>query len=70
MQQYSTTNLGIGEFTFLASEVVHSGLSNLTVTTLQGTQQKGPQFVEFYPDEANVYQTVLDTFYTPVDDVE
>ena len=70
VQQYSTTNLGIGEFTFLASEVVHSGLSNLTVTTLQGTQQKGPQFVEFYPDEANVYQTVLDTFYTPVDDVE
>lgn len=70
VQQYSTTNLGIGEFTFLASEVVHSGLSNLTVTTLQGTQQKGPQFVEFYPDEAVVYQTVLDTFYTPVDDVE
>lgn len=70
VQQYSTTNLGIGEFTFLASEVVHSGLSNLTVTTLQGTQQKGPQFVEFYPDEANVYQTVLDTFYTPVDDVD
>lgn len=70
VQDYSTTNLGISEFTFLASKLVNSGLSDLNITTLSGTQQKGAQFVEFYPDEASTYQTVLDTFYTPVDDAE
>lgn len=66
--QYSTTNLGLNEFSFLASTLLKYGMSELDVTTLAGEAVKGSQYVEFHPDQESVYQTVLDVFYTPVDD--
>ncbi|OUP05967.1 LCP family protein [Collinsella sp. An2] len=66
--EYSTTNLGLSEFSFLATKLIQNGMSQLDVTTLQGEATKGSQYVEFHPDMASVYETVLDTFYVPVSD--
>lgn len=66
--EYSTTNLGLSEFSFLAAQLIQNGMSQLDVTTLQGEAVKGTQYVEFYPDMTSVYETVLDTYYTVVDE--
>lgn len=64
--EYGFTNLGASEFAYLASLLVEHGMDSLDVTTLAGTPSKGVQYVEYELDQASVYQTVLDVFYTPV----
>lgn len=64
---YSVTNLGLNEFSYLASTVVGHGISSLDVVTLQGEAQQGDLYMEYYLDQDSVYQTVLDVYYTQVD---
>lgn len=64
---YSVTNLGLNEFSYLASTVVSHGISSLDVVTLQGEAQQGDVYMEYYLDQDSVYQTVLDVYYTQVD---
>lgn len=64
---YSVTNLGLNEFSYLASTVVNHGISSLDVVTLQGEAKQGDLYMEYYLDQDSVYQTVLDVYYTQVD---
>ncbi len=66
--QYSTTNLGLDEFSYLATVLLSHGMSQLDVVTLGGEPVKGEQYVEYHLDQQSVYETVLDVFYTPVED--
>lgn len=67
MGDYTWTNLGLDEFSYLATTMLEHGLTSIDVVTLQGTMQQGDTFAEFYLDQDNVKQTVVDTFYHPVD---
>ena len=66
MGSYTWTNLGLDEFSYLATTMLDHGLSSFDMVTLQGTMQQGDQFAEFYLDQDNVNQTVVDTFYHEV----
>ena len=44
-----------------------SGVGQIGLRTLTGTMQKGETYMEYYLDESSVEQTVVDTFYTPVE---
>lgn len=66
-REYSVTNLGLGEFSYLASEMLLHGISSMEVVTLPGETVEGPEFVECYLDQDAVYQTVLDVYYERVD---
>ena len=66
--QYSTTNLGLSEFSYLASKVIENGMSQIDVTTLTGEAVQGARYMEYYLDETSTYETVLDVYYTLVDD--
>lgn len=66
--KYATTNLGVDEFAALATTLLANGMSSLEVTTLQGEATQGPQYLEYHLDRQSVYETVLDVFYTPVED--
>ena len=68
--EYATTNLGVQEFTYLATVLLQNGMSELEVTTLAGEAVMGSQYVEYYLDEESVYQTVLDVYYTPIGTVD
>lgn len=63
---YSVTNLGLNEFSYLASAMVGHGISSLDVVTLQGQAQQGEKYMEYYLDQDSVYQTVLDVYYKQV----
>lgn len=65
-RDYGITNLGVDDFTYLASTVLNTGVSSVDVTTLQGEMQQGKKFAEFYLDKTNVYETVLDVYYHEV----
>ena len=67
MGDYTWTNLGLDEFSYLATTMLEHGLTSFDVVTLQGAMQQGDTFAEFYLDQDNVKQTVVDTFYHPVD---
>lgn len=67
MQNYATTNLGVGEFGYLASVLMDKGISDVNMVTLEGSMVQGESFAEFTLDTAYTYQVVLDTFYTPVE---
>ena len=60
---YAVTNLGLNEFSYLASSVLATGITSVDMTTLQGTMQQGDKFAEFYLDKTNVYETVLNVYY-------
>ncbi len=60
------TNLGVDDFTYLASTVLNTGISSINVVTLQGEMKQGNVFAEFYLDKANVYETVLSVYYHEV----
>lgn len=66
MGDYTWTNLGLDEFSYLATTMLEHGLTSFDVVTLQGTMQQGDTFAEFYLDQDDVKQTVVDTFYHPV----
>lgn len=64
------TNLGVDDFTYLASTVLNTGITGVDVTTLQGEMQQGKKFAEFYLDKTNVYETVLNVYYHEVGEAE
>ena len=64
---YAVTNLGLNEFSYLASSVLATGITSVNMTTLQGTMQQGDKFAEFYLDKTNVYETVLNVYYHEVE---
>ena len=66
-QEYSTTNLGVSEFSYLASEMISNGVNDVSVYSLDGTMTLGASgYAEYNLDKDSVYQTVLDVYYTQV----
>lgn len=65
--EYSITNLGINEFSYLATSVLQSGITALDVVTLDGEMVQGEKYAEFNLDATSVYETVLSVYYTQVD---
>lgn len=72
--EYSTKNITLSDATYMASILLSKGVMNFEATTIQGTMKQSDRlenadvvFAEFYPDEDNVMETVLDTFYTQID---
>ncbi len=69
LSQYSYTNIGIPEFTYLASHFMAYGIDSFSVDSLQGEMTIGQDgYQEFHLDKDAVYRTVLDVYYTPVED--
>ena len=60
---YTCTNLGLEEYTYLADSMLSSGFSSLEVTSLDGEMEQGETFAEFYLDKDALRQEVIDTFY-------
>ena len=67
-QGYTWTNLGFDRFSYLASTMLAKGMTSFDVVTLDGEMGEGETYAEFHLNQDAVYQTVLDTYYTPVDE--
>ncbi len=72
--KYSQSNISLSNATYLGTLVLSKGIRDFDGTTLQGEMKPSDNpliaevvHAEFYPDEDNVMQTVLSTFYTQVD---
>lgn len=63
---YTWTNLGVDEVSFLGSTMLGKGVTDFNVVSLQGTMGAGDKHAEFTLDQDSVYQTVIDTFYHEV----
>lgn len=64
---YTWTNLGIDQFSYLASTMLSHGMTSFDVVTLDGEMVSGENHSEFILDKDSVYRVVLDVFYSPVD---
>ena len=62
---YLVSNLGLSDLTYLVANSMDA-LSNVRFLSIKGDTVMGEKYVEFYPDSTNVYETVLEAFYTPV----
>lgn len=62
--QYTWTNLGIDEFSYVASIVAQHGIGDFELLTLQGDLVEQNGHAAMMLDEESVTQTVLDVFYT------
>lgn len=67
-QNYTWTNLGFDQFSYLASTMLSHGMTSFDVVALDGVMGEGDTYAEFHLDQDAVFQTVLDTYYTPADE--
>lgn len=65
--EYSITNLGVSEFSYLATSVLSNGITSLDVVTLTGEMEQGEKYAEYYLDKNATYETVLSVYYHQVD---
>ena len=61
---YTCTNLGVDEFTYIASTMMERGISGVDVVSLNGTMSSEGNHAAYYLDQESVFQTVLDVFYS------
>lgn len=66
--EYTWTNLGFDQFSYLVSEMLAHGMTSFNVVSLDGEMAQGESHAEFYLDQDSVYRTVLETYYTPVEE--
>lgn len=64
---FTYTNLGIDEYSYLVDTMLSHGISSFDVTSLEGEMKQGETFAEFYLDKDALRQEVIDTFYTQVE---
>ena len=72
--KYSQTNLSLNNATYIGSLLLSKGITDFETYSLKGEMKASedslmPDVVhaEFYPDEDNLMETVLDVFYTQID---
>lgn len=63
---YTWTNLGFEQFSYLISQMLDHGMTSFNVVSLEGEMAPGAAHAEFHLDADSVYRTVLETYYTPV----
>lgn len=68
---YSSTDISLSNATYLASLLLSKGITDFETVTLEGEMKASDKeeysdyvYAEFYPDEDNLMEVVLDTFYT------
>ena len=61
--EYTCTNLGVEEYSYLVDTMLEHGFAGLETTSLSGEMQQGETFAEFYLDKDALRQEVIDTFY-------
>lgn len=66
--EYAITNLGPNEFSYLASVVQQNGMTALNATALTGEMSQPGKNSEYTIDQKAAYETVLNTYYTPVEE--
>ena len=66
MSQYMTTGLTLADATFLLGTFLNHG-ATFEFTALKGELGRLGENAVYYLDESNVYETVLDIYYTKVD---
>lgn len=66
--EYTWTNLGFDQFSYLVSEMLAHGMTSFNVVSLDGEMAQGESHAEFYLDQDSVYRTVLETYYTLVEE--
>lgn len=64
--QYTWTNLGIEEFSYMASIMAKHCASDFEIRTLEGEFSSQNGHAVLYFDQDGVTQTVLEVFYSPV----
>ena len=71
---YSQTNISLSNVTYMASLLLSKGVTDFDAYRLQGEAVAVPDSLipgvahaEFYPDDDDVMQTVLNVFYTQID---
>lgn len=64
---YTWTNLGVDEFSYLASTMLGKGVGSVDVTSLKGEMGSKDNHAAFTLDQDDVQRTVIDTFYHQVD---
>lgn len=64
---YTWTNLGVDEFSYLASTMLGKGVSGIDITSLKGEMGSKDNHAAFTLDQDDVQRTVIDTFYHQVD---
>ncbi|MBE6562268.1 MAG: LytR family transcriptional regulator [Ruminococcaceae bacterium] len=66
---YTCTNITLSEFTYLASTVLENKNINFdNIYVLEGEAVMGDRFMEVHLDAENVLETVLEVFYTEVEE--
>jgi LCP family protein required for cell wall assembly len=66
-RDYSITNLGANEVSYLASCMLVNDATELNMITLGGEMVQGEIYAEYYLDRDAVYKTVLEVYYRRVD---
>lgn len=66
LSPYFNTNVSFAQITYLAKNCLTMNFGDaIDYKTINGTLEHGENWVEFYPDEESVLQTVIDVFYLP-----
>jgi anionic cell wall polymer biosynthesis LytR-Cps2A-Psr (LCP) family protein len=67
VSDYSLSNLGISEFSYLASTMLTNNITDVNMVTLDGEMVQGEVYAEYYLDRDAVYKTVLEIYYRQID---
>lgn len=65
--QYTYTNLGVNEFSYLASTMLDKGIASFEFTSLPGEQVQNDTLAEYHLDREGIRDVVMQTFYHRVD---
>ncbi|MCR4650856.1 MAG: LCP family protein [Lachnospiraceae bacterium] len=64
---YMTTNVTFDEVMYIAPEIVNYSFDSSSFYMIKGETVMGEKFEEFYPDEDELYDLIIDVFYKEVD---
>lgn len=65
-QDYMCTNIGIDKVSFLATNMVSNGASELEIERIEGKIKQGEVYAEFYPDETKLFEQMLRIYYKKI----
>lgn len=66
--EYTWTNLGVDEFSYLATTMLNAGVTSFDFVTLEGEWGTDGTYAQLTLDQDSVYRTVLATYYHEVCD--
>ncbi len=63
---YMVTNISANQVSYIASEIIFSmnSMSDVEFLSIEGETVQGEEHAEFYPDTTQLYELILDVFYT------